>query len=65
MINVVFWNKYIFFLENPVFSANFAKFDFTNTVIIMVNIGSRVNCPSCFFSTNYDEENEVLAKLSV
>ena len=38
-----------FFLENPVFSANFAKFDFTNTVIIMRKIGSDLPSPNISF----------------
>ena len=37
------------FLENPAFSPNIAKFDFTNTVIIMRKIGSDLPSPNISF----------------
>ena len=36
------------FLENPAFSPNIAKFDFTNTVIIMRKIGSDLPSPNMY-----------------
>ena len=42
-----------FFLENPVFSANFAKFDFTNTVIILRKIGFELPSPNMSFIRPY------------
>ena len=37
------------FLENPAFSPNIAKFDFTNTVIIMRKIGFDLPSPNISF----------------
>ena len=44
-----FGTNRFFFLENPEFSANIAKFDFINTVIIMRKIGSDLPSPNISF----------------
>ena len=49
MINVVFRSKYFFILENPSYWPNFAIFDFTNTVKIMIKMRSGLPSPNISF----------------